>query len=94
LFYKAVGSEEVGGAAVGQVANLFYKAVGSGKAGGGLRMGKQNDRIEELEKQIEDLMRRWPAHSVKPAMVQRLDELEEELKKAREKAKKNENENE
>jgi chromosome segregation ATPase len=46
-------------------------------------MGEKNDRIKELEKQIEDLKRRWPAHSVKPAMVQRLDELEEELEKAR-----------
>jgi hypothetical protein len=46
-------------------------------------MGEENDRIKELEKQIEDLKRRWPAHSVKPMMVQRLDELEEELEKAR-----------
>jgi ATP phosphoribosyltransferase regulatory subunit HisZ len=56
-------------------------------------MGKKNDRIKELEKQIEDLMRRWPAHSVKPAMVQRLDELEEELKKAREEAREDRVEN-
>lgn len=49
-------------------------------------MGKQNDRIKELEKQIEDLMRRWPAHSVKPAMVQQLDELEEELERELRKA--------
>ena len=51
-------------------------------------MNTETDRIKELEKQIEDLMRRWPAHSVKPAMVQRLDELEEELEKAREEARK------
>jgi hypothetical protein len=49
-------------------------------------MGKKNDRIKELEKQIEELKSRWPAHSVKPAMVQRLDELEEELEKAKKKA--------
>lgn len=55
-------------------------------------MGEKNDRIKELEKQIEDLKRRWPAHSVKPAMVQRLDELEEELEKAREEAREAENE--
>jgi len=36
-------------------------------------------RIKELEKQIADLKRQWPAHSVPPAMLQRLDELEEEL---------------
>jgi len=55
-------------------------------------MGEKNDRIKELEKQIEDLMRRWPAHSVKPAMVQRLDGLEEELKKAREEAREDKDE--
>ena len=37
-------------------------------------------RIKELEKQIAELKRQWPAHSVLPAMLQRLDELEEELK--------------
>ena len=36
-------------------------------------------RIKELEAQIEELKRRWPAHSVSPAMLMRLDELEEEL---------------
>jgi ATP phosphoribosyltransferase regulatory subunit HisZ len=70
---------------------LFYKAAGSGEARGGLTMGEKNDRIKELEKQIEDLMRRWPAHSVKPAMVQRLDELEYELERARGEAGKSEN---
>ena len=53
-------------------------------------MGEKNDRIKELKKQIEDLLRRWPAHSVKPAMVQRLDELEEELRKARREARESE----
>ncbi len=41
-------------------------------------------RIEELEKQIAELRSRWPAHSVPPAMLQQLDELEEELDQARE----------
>jgi uncharacterized protein (DUF1684 family) len=36
-------------------------------------------RIKELEKQIEELKSRWPAHSVPPTMLQQLDELEEEL---------------
>jgi hypothetical protein len=36
-------------------------------------------RIKELEKQIADLKCQWPAHSVPPAMLQRLDDLEEEL---------------
>jgi ATP phosphoribosyltransferase regulatory subunit HisZ len=55
-------------------------------------MSAKTDRIKELEKQIEELRSRWPAHSVKPAMIQRLDELEEELEKAREEAKENEDE--
>jgi hypothetical protein len=40
-----------------------------------------NERIEELEKQIAELKRRWPAHSVPPTMLQQLDELEEELQR-------------
>jgi hypothetical protein len=36
-------------------------------------------RIKELETQITDLKKRWPAHSVSPAMLMQLDELEEEL---------------
>jgi len=45
-------------------------------------------RIKELEKQIAELKRRWPAHTVPPTMLQQLDKLEEalerELKKATE----------
>ena len=40
-------------------------------------------RIKELEEQINDLKKRWPAHSVSPAMLIQLDELEEELELAR-----------
>jgi hypothetical protein len=40
-----------------------------------------SERIEELEKQIAELKRRWSAHSVPPTMFQQLDELEEELEK-------------
>jgi len=36
-------------------------------------------RIRELEKQIADLEARLPAHSTPPAMIQELEELEEEL---------------
>jgi ribosome-associated translation inhibitor RaiA len=45
-----------------------------------------NERIEELEKQIAELKRRWPAHSVPPTMLQQLDELEEELERELRKA--------
>ncbi len=47
-------------------------------------MSTKTDRIKELEKQIEDLKRRWPVHSVPPAMFEQLEELEEELRKAKE----------
>ena len=39
----------------------------------------RENRIKNLEKQIAELKSRWPAHSVPPAMIQQLDELEEEL---------------
>ncbi len=38
-----------------------------------------NKHIQELEEKITDLKKRWPAHSVPPAMMQELDDLEEEL---------------
>ena len=39
------------------------------------------EKIKELEKQIEDIKARWPAHSVSPDMYRSLEELEEELAK-------------
>jgi len=41
-----------------------------------------NKRIQELEEKIADLKKRLPAHSVPPAMMQELDDLEEELAEA------------
>ncbi len=43
----------------------------------------RENRIKNVEKQIAELKSRWPAHSVPPAMVQQLDELEEELEQLR-----------
>lgn len=40
-------------------------------------------RVEELERQIADLKARIPKHSVPPAMVMELEELEAELERAR-----------
>ncbi len=37
------------------------------------------ERIKELEAQIEDLKARIPPHSVPPHLIQELEELEEEL---------------
>ena len=39
-----------------------------------------SERIEELQKQIADLNRRWPAHSAPPSMMEELDDLEAALK--------------
>jgi hypothetical protein len=47
-----------------------------------------SERVKELEEQIADLKRRWPPHSVPPQMLQQLDELEQELEKARKAEKK------
>ena len=45
---------------------------------------KRETRIQELEREITDLKARWPKHSVPPAMLMRLEELEEELERLRE----------
>lgn len=37
------------------------------------------DKLEELKKNLEDLKKRWPAHSVKPYMVEEMERLEEEI---------------
>lgn len=42
-----------------------------------------DQKIKELEEKIADLKGRWPAHSVRPWMLQQLEDLEEELEKAR-----------
>jgi len=48
---------------------------------------KMNDkRIQELEEKIAELKKRWPAHSVPPALMRELDDLEEELAEALEQA--------
>jgi hypothetical protein len=41
------------------------------------------DNIKEIEDRIADLKARWPAHSVPPSMWQQLEELEDELEKAK-----------
>lgn len=44
----------------------------------------QAQTVKELEEKIAELKRRIPPHSVAPAMIQELEELEEQLDKARE----------
>lgn len=45
------------------------------------------ERIIFLEQQMEDLKKRWPAHSVKPQMILEMEKLEEEIDFLREKYK-------
>jgi hypothetical protein len=45
-----------------------------------------NAYIHELEEKIAELKKRWPAHSVPPALMRELDDLEEELAEALEQA--------
>lgn len=40
-------------------------------------------RVRELEEKVAELRRRIPPHSIPPAMLQELEELEDELEKAR-----------
>jgi len=40
-------------------------------------------RVRELETKIVELKRRIPPHSIPPAMLQELEELEEQLDKAK-----------
>ena len=44
------------------------------------------ERIKELEEKLANLKARWPAHSVPVSMWQQLEELEDELDKARKEA--------
>ena len=36
-----------------------------------------DDKIKEIEERLAALKKQWPAHSVSPAMLQQLDDLEE-----------------
>ena len=39
--------------------------------------------VERLEAELADLKARWPVHSTRPAMMEKLEELEEKLERAR-----------
>jgi len=42
-------------------------------------MESLDERIAEVKNKIDDVKKRWPFHSVKPAQVQELEDLESEL---------------
>ncbi len=51
---------------------------------GGIERGQmEHDLVERLEAELRDLTRRMPAHSMPPAMLERLEELEDALAEAR-----------
>jgi hypothetical protein len=41
----------------------------------------KDKRIQDLKEKIAELKKRWPAHSISAALLQELDDLEEELAK-------------
>jgi hypothetical protein len=45
-------------------------------------MAGMNDRIKDLQRRIEALQERFPAHSIPPALMAELDELEAQLAEA------------
>ena len=51
------------------------------------RFALSDQEVKELEKQLEELKNRWPAHSAPPSMWMELERLEEELAQARARAK-------
>ena len=51
-----------------------------------VRTGGLQAEIQRLEAEIDELRRRLPRHSVRPAMLMELEDLEEKLNKAREAA--------
>ena len=42
-----------------------------------------DEKIKELEEKIAELKKQFPAHSIPPAMMQLLDDLEDQLEEAR-----------
>lgn len=52
-------------------------------------MNENQEKVRALTAQIEQLQRQWPKHSVPPALMQQLDDLEEELEEAKAKVQAN-----
>jgi len=50
----------------------------------------ENEQIKQIEEAIAELKSRWPAHSVPPRMWKQLEELEEQLERAKREAARNE----
>jgi len=46
-------------------------------------VNKETTQVAELEKRVADLKARLPKHSIPPAMLIELEEMEEELEQAR-----------
>jgi hypothetical protein len=46
-------------------------------------VSNDKDRILALEREIAEIKCRWPPHSAPPQLLRRLDELEDELERAK-----------
>jgi hypothetical protein len=46
-------------------------------------MSNDDSRVLALEREIAEIKDRWPPHSVPPQLLRRLDELEDELERAK-----------
>ncbi|MBU7005410.1 hypothetical protein [Phosphitispora fastidiosa] len=50
----------------------------------GLKTIMDDDKkLAELENQLRDLKQRWPAHSVKPQMIEEMERIEDEIENLR-----------
>ena len=70
--------------AVRIIYNTLVEYVHGQMLGGGC----VKEKIKELQQRVMDLQKRFPAHSIKPAMIVELEELEAELVKLQEEAQK------
>lgn len=51
-------------------------------------MAGLDEKIKEIKRKIEDVRKRWPAHSAKPSMFRELEDLEMELEELEKQQKK------
>lgn len=52
-------------------------------------MDPMDQRIAEVKKKIDDVKKRWPFHSAKPALYEELETLELELEELKKQKRKN-----
>ena len=58
--------------------HILTGPIGICNTEGAFEMNKEKE-LQELKDSLEDLKKRWPAHSVKVQMIEELERLEEEI---------------